>query len=110
MVSNAAVNVWTYLDPYGGLSVDQGPSLIYTLDGNKHLTYIEAADSTGIYGRTHYVIYTGQTGWVDSVLSYYSHDPALATNSNSEVYIFGHGMYLDAVPCNSVDNICLLKK
>jgi hypothetical protein len=110
MASDAAVNVWTYLDPYGGLSVDQGPSLIDTLDGNKHLTYVEANDSTGSYGRTHYVIYTAQTGWVDSALSYYSHDPALATNNNSNVYIFGHGMYLNPAPCNSVDAICLLKK
>ena len=110
MVSNAAVNVWTYLDPYGGLSVDQGPSLVVTLDGNKHLTYIEAADSTGNYGRTHYVSYTSPAGWVDSALNYYSHDPALATNNNSAVYIFGHGLYLDPAPCTSADAICLLKR
>ena len=110
MVSDAAVNVWTYLDPQGGLSVDQGPSLIVTLDGNKHLTYIEASDSTGNYGHTHYVIHTAQAGWVDSALNYYSHDPALATNSSSDVYIFGHAMYLDPAPCTSSDYICLLKR
>ncbi len=110
LVSKAAVNVWTYLDPTGGLSVDQGPSLIYTLDGNKHLTYIEAADSTGTYGHTHYVLYTSPTGWVDTALNYYTHDPALATNSNSDVYIFGHGMYLNPTPCTSADSLCLLKK
>ncbi len=110
MVSKAAVNVWTYLDPQGGLSVDQGPSLIVTMDGNKHLTYVEASDSTGSYGRTHYVIYAAQTGWVDSALSYYTHDPALATNDNSNVYIFGHGMYQNPAPCASADAICLLKK
>ncbi len=110
LVSNAAVNVWTYLDPTGGLSVDQGPSLIATLDGKKHLTYIEDADSTGTYGHTHYVVYTSQSGWLDSAMSYYTHDPALATNNNSDVYIFGHGMYLDSTPCTSPDVICLLKK
>ena len=110
MVSNAAVNVFTKLDPYGGLNVDQGPSLMDTLDGKKHLTYIEGTDSTGSYGHLHYVVYTGQTGWVDSTLNYYTHNPALATDNNSDVYLFGHGMYLDSAPCTSNAAYCLLKQ
>ena len=93
-----------------GVMVDQGPSLIITGDGSKHLSYIEDADSTGQYGRTHYVLYTPANGWVDSRLNYYTHDPALATNSNSDIYLFGHGLYLDPSPCNSADILCTLKK
>jgi hypothetical protein len=109
-VSNPTVRVWTYVDPQGGASVDQGPSLIITADGHKHLSYIEDTDSTGSYGRTHYVYYTSQNGWQDTRLNYYTHNPSLATNSSSGIYLFGHGMYLDSRPCGSVNDVCYLKK
>ncbi len=109
-VSDPTVKVWTYVDPQGGASVDQGPSLIITADGHKHLAYIEDTDSTGSYGRTHYVYYTSQSGWQDTRLNYYTHNPSLAINSASGVYLFGHGMFLDSSPCGSADDVCYLKK
>lgn len=109
-VSDPTVKVWTYVDPYGGVSVDQGPSLIITADGTKHLSYIEDVDSSGNYGRVHYVYYTSLNSWQDTRLNYYTHDPALATNRNSDVYLFGHGDYLDTSPCGSSNDMCYLKK
>ncbi|HJW31267.1 MAG TPA: hypothetical protein VJ508_18695, partial [Saprospiraceae bacterium] len=109
-VSNSTTAVWTKLDQYGGVSADQGPSLIITSDGKKHLAYIEDTDSTGEYGRLHYVLYTTANGWVDNRLSYYTHNPTLATNRNNDIYLFGHGYYLDPSPCTSSDILCTLKK
>lgn len=113
-ISNPAVKVWTYVDPYGGLSVDQGPSLVITSDGIKHLAYGEDTDGSGNYGHVHYVKYTASTGWVDTALSlggvpFYTHDAALVPDWNNNIYIFGHGLYLDASPCLSNNNLCYAK-
>ena len=117
-ISDPTVKVLIYVDQYGGVSVDQGPSLMITADGHKHLAYIEDVDPNygGNYGHVHYVSYTPLTGWQDTKLNYFTHDPSLATNSHSDVYLFGHGYYLDttpyfaASPCTSMDDLCYLKK
>jgi hypothetical protein len=103
-VSNPSVFVWTSTS--GGLSIDQGPSLLVTADGAKHLTYIENYDATGSYGHVHYVKDAG-SGWVDQALTEYSHDPALAVTSAGNLYIIGHGHPNDvAVACQSLADMC----
>ncbi len=91
-----------------GLNIDQGPSLIIDPAGTKHLTYIQDYDQTNNYGRIHYATNSG-TGWIDTALPSYTHDPALALNSNGDLYIIGHGFSLN-VSCLSAQDICLIKK
>ncbi len=84
--------VWTSRS--AGVNIDQGPGLVMDSTGKRYLTYIEAIDSTGFYGRTHWV--TGlRSGaavvWTDQQTPYYSHDPAPAVNNLNEVFIIGHG-------------------
>jgi hypothetical protein len=74
-----------------GVNIDQGPSLIITSDGVRHLAYIENYDSTGAYGRVHYATQSGADAWTDEALVLYSHDPALTTNDADEIYLIGHG-------------------
>ncbi len=98
---------------YFGLNVDQGPSLIITADGVRHLTYIQDYDSTGDYGRVRYATSTA-TGWTDTALANYSHDPALAVNAaTGEIVLVGHGHPQNgasSTACLSMDNMCFMKK
>jgi hypothetical protein len=82
-VSNTTVDVWTSTS--GGIDIDQGPSLLITNDGVKHVAYIENYDSTGDYGAVHYASNNG-SGWIDLRLTAtYTHDPALAVTSISQL-------------------------
>ena len=40
-----------------------------------------------------YATYTSSSGWVDQRVPYYTHDPALAINSQGDLYLIGHGLY-----------------
>ena len=73
-----------------GLNIDQGPSLVIDSSGVKHLAFIEDFDGTGDYGHVHYGRDAG-SGWADTALSIYSHDPAIIVNSAGDVYVIGHG-------------------
>ncbi|MEO8610030.1 MAG: hypothetical protein ABI690_19205 [Chloroflexota bacterium] len=73
-----------------GVNIDQGPTLLITPNGAKHLLYIENWDSTNDYGHVHYVTNSG-SGWSDVALNFYSHAPNLATNSAGNLYLIGHG-------------------
>jgi hypothetical protein len=94
-----------------GLNVDQGPSMVITTDGTIHLAYTEAEYTSGgtnyDYGRVHYVTYTSQSGWVDTILVdgpgnyYYTHDPSLTTDSSDQIYLFGHSDWRNSVPCTA---------
>lgn len=88
VVSNSPL--WTSVN--GGINIDQGPSLVIDAAGTKHLSYIQNYDTTGDYGRIHYVRRAvTDTAWTDTALSTYSHDPVVAINSAGEVYMIGHG-------------------
>jgi hypothetical protein len=103
-VSNAPV--WHSTN--SGINIDQGPSLIIDGNGNKHLTYIQNYDTTGDYGHVHYV--KGDvSGWVDSPLNFYSHDPALALDGSGDLYIIGHG-HPQNTTCKSMDVMCYSTK
>jgi len=108
-VSSASFDVWT--SNAAGIDIDQGPSLVITTDGVKHLTYIENYDASGDYGAVHYVTNSGGA-WTDvKVPATYSHDPVVATNSANEVYIIGHGHPNDtAQACKSMDDICVSRR
>jgi hypothetical protein len=110
-VSDPSVKVWTSTS--SGVNLDQGPSLLITADGMKHLAYIADRDSTGEYGHAHYASYTGASGWIDQGVPYYTHSPALATDNQGAIYLMGHGMYLNAGPdpaCSHIYDMCALKK
>jgi hypothetical protein len=108
-VSNTSVDVWTSTS--GGIDIDQGPSLLITNDGVKHLAYIENYDSSGDYGAVHYASNNG-SGWTDLKLTAtYSHDPALAATAVGQLYLIGHGHPNDAAPqCKSEDDICVSQR
>ncbi|HXF84165.1 MAG TPA: hypothetical protein VNK49_02150 [Anaerolineales bacterium] len=98
--------VWTSKD--NGINIDQGPSLLIDSNGTRHLTYIQLIDySVGDYGRIHYVTNNG-SGWVDQPLNAFSHDPALAINSEGKLYIIGHGHPLNP-SCQSMDEMCFIE-
>jgi hypothetical protein len=98
--------VWTSTS--AGINIDQGPSLLIDKTGKRHLTYIENYDTTGSYGRVHYAASSG-SGWSDTALDAYSHDPALALNSKGDLYIIGHG-HPQNLSCKSLDDMCLKKQ
>ena len=108
-VSNPSVDVWTSTS--AGIDIDQGPSLIITNDGVKHVAYIENYDSSGDYGAVHYASNNGG-GWTDQkVAATYSHDPALAVTAAGQLYLIGHGHQNDAAPqCRSEDDICVSQR
>jgi PKD repeat protein len=108
-VSNTSVDVWT--STAAGIDIDQGPSLIITSDGVRHLSYIENYDTSGDYGAVHYVSSAG-AGWTDQKLTaIYSHDPALATNAAGDLYLIAHGHPNDAAQaCQSLDDMCVTKR
>lgn len=79
-------------------SIDQGPSLLVAIDGRVHVAYIGpyepvANAPTGYaYGRAHHK-YSGNGGadWTsDDPPERYTHDPALATDGQGNLYMFGH--------------------
>ncbi|MCB9450783.1 MAG: hypothetical protein H6672_05055 [Anaerolineaceae bacterium] len=84
----SAAPVWTSRNL--GVNIDQGPSLIITDDGVKHLLYIEDYDNTTEYGHVHYVRYSNGA-WLDQPIALYSHDPAIIVNSAGEMFIVAHG-------------------
>lgn len=98
--------VWTSAN--SGINIDQGPSLLIDQAGTKQLAYIENFDSTGDYGRIHYVANNG-SGWVDTQLPSYTHDPALALNSLGDVYLIGHG-HPNNRSCTAMTDMCVIKK
>jgi hypothetical protein len=96
-----------------GLNVDQGPSLIISPDGTKHLVYIQHVDASTDYGRIHYAVNSG-AGWQDTALANYTHDPALTRNAAGDLYIFGHGHprsgSVGTSACLSMLNMCYMRK
>jgi hypothetical protein len=99
--------VWTSTS--FGINIDQGPSLVISSNGTKHLTYIENYDPTD-YGHLHYVSNTGG-GWVDLQLSMYTHAPSVAINSAGDVYLLGHGHSNNtSTPCTSMIDWCTIKR
>jgi hypothetical protein len=101
--SNAPV--WTSTD--SGINIDQGPSLLITPDGVKHLAYIEdyRTSTPYDYGRVHYVT-NGGSGWTDQYTGFYSHDPALAVNSAGQIFVIGHGHPLNST-CTAMTEMCV---
>ncbi len=100
----SAAPVWTSTS--AGINIDQGPSLLITADGTKHLTYIEDYDSSGNYGRIHVVTNRG-TGWVDRPLRQYTHNPALATDGTGRLLVVGHG-FPNNPPCPDMTVMCVI--
>lgn len=100
----SAAPVFTSTD--SGISIDQSPSLIINSTGTKYLVYIENWRTTSPYdyGRIHFVTSSG-TGWSDTYIGSYTHDPALAMNSTGQIYILGHGYPLNST-CTSTDDMC----
>ena len=105
-VNNA--QAWT--STYSGIDIDQGPSLVISANGRRNLAYIEYYDSSGDYGHIHYVTSTDGTNWTDTAVPSYTHDPAIAINSNGELYIIGHGHPQNTgTVCTSTLDICAWK-
>jgi hypothetical protein len=83
--------------------------MVITPSGVKHLIYIENFDGTGDYGKLHYVKNSG-SGWVDtSVTQFYTHAPAIATNTLSELFVIGHG-HPNNPSCKSMLDVCFVKQ
>jgi hypothetical protein len=93
---------------YFGVNIDQGPSLLVSPDGVRHLTYIEDYGSSGDYGRVHYATRSG-TSWTDVALAIWSHDPALAINAAGDLYLLGHGHPAN-VTCKRMEDICSARR
>jgi len=108
-------DAWT--STQNGLNIDQGPSFLIDSTGVKHLIYIQEFDATvGEYGRVHYATNTG-SGWVDTPLSIFSHDPVLGLSTAGNLYIIGHGHPENTagssqciLTSSSMDNMCYIKK
>jgi hypothetical protein len=99
--------VWT--SPNAGINIDQGPSMVITADGVKHVIYIENYDGTGDYGRLHYVRNSG-SGWTDlAVPGFWTHAPGIMTNSAGDIYVIGHG-HPNNSACLSMLELCLVKR
>lgn len=105
-VSTAAV--WT--STQFGINVDQGPGMVIDASGVVHLTYMQNFDSTGSYGRVHYVTRATSGVWTDTALNFYSHAPAIGI-VGSQISIIGHGHPQNpSGPCKSLDDMCYLQK
>lgn len=90
-----------------GINIDQGPSMVFDSQGALHLVYMENYDSTGNYGRVHYV--SNSTGsYVDFETDFYTHDPAIAITNANQLFIVGHGHGLNAA-CLSELDMCVVK-
>lgn len=95
--------VWT--STTAGINIDQGPNLVIDANGTRHLVYIENFDSTGDYGRVHYVTQAfGSNTWNDTPIvatsalpnvvvngSFYSHNPNLGLDGQGNLLLVGHG-------------------
>ncbi|MCL4366623.1 PQQ-binding-like beta-propeller repeat protein [Patescibacteria group bacterium] len=101
-----SAQVWTSLS--NGVDIDQGPALVITSSGTKYLAYIEYYDATGDYGHVHFVTDSG-SGWSDQAVPAYSHDPNVAINSSSSIYLIGHGHPQNS-SCTSMDDMCIKKR
>ena len=105
--------VWTSTN--FGINIDQGPSLVIAGDDVKHLIYMENTDSSGDYGRVHYVVNSG-SGWTDQALGIYTHAPGIAMSSTGQFYVFGHGHPKNSIaygagsPCLDMRDMCYIKK
>lgn len=108
-VSANTSDAWTSIA--AGINIDQGPSMIIGSNGAKYITYIQDYDTTGTYGRVHFASFG--SSWSDSPItmsstnpqlvingSTYSHNPAIATDANGQLYIIGHGPILTNVGKN----------
>lgn len=90
-----------------GYSVDQGPSLIVTPNGDVHVAYIgpyeriPAAPTGYDYGRLrHKYSVDGGVTWInDDPPLRYTHNPALATDAAGTLYLFGQREYWQAQNC-----------
>src|SRR5262249_50772325 len=79
----------------------QGPSLLITQDGRLHVAYIGAYEAvpgspSGYeYGHLHHQYSADGVNWVadDPPTVHYTHDPALATDTAGNLYLFGHREY-----------------
>jgi hypothetical protein len=90
-----------------GVNIDQGPNILITPDGTRHLLYIENWDDTNHYGSVHYAVNaSNNNSWTDTELNFYSHNPGLATNLAGDIYLIGHG----AVSTGANENMYVLKK
>lgn len=91
-------------------SVDQGPGLIVTPDGAVHTTYVGGYEQvpgtrTGYeYGRAYhrYSNDGGKTWDSDDPPLLYTHNPALATDAQGNLYMFGHREYWKTDRCASM--------
>jgi hypothetical protein len=107
-----SADVWT--SPNSGLNIDQGPSLVISADGERHLIYIEnwRVSAPFEYGRIHYCTSTGSS-WTDQFINAYSHDPVLAMTLNGDMYILGHGHPQSTTSisqCKDENTLCVAKK
>ena len=93
-----------YTSTSGGISIDQGPSLLIDSAGVRHLTYIEdwRAAAPYDYGRVHYVT-NGSGAWIDQYVGVYSHNPALALSSAGQLRLIAHGYALNATCTDNAD-------
>jgi hypothetical protein len=88
-------------------SIDQGPSLVLTSDGNVHVIYIgpyepvAGAPSGYDYGRLHHKVSAdGGASWdADDPPALFTHSPSLATDPQGNLYVFGHREYWKANHC-----------
>lgn len=104
----STAQVWT--STQFGINVDQGPGMVIDASGVVHLTYMQNFDSTGSYGRVHYVTRATSGVWTDTALNFYSHAPAIGI-VGSQISIIGHGHPQNpSGPCKSMDDMCYLQK
>jgi hypothetical protein len=88
-------------------SIDQGPSLLVAPNGQAHIAYIgtwepvAGAPNGTAYGRLrHKYSADGGATWIsDDPPARYTHNPSLATDSQSNIYLFGHREYWKALSC-----------
>lgn len=90
-----------------GYSLDQGPALLVSPNGQVHIAYINgwepvsSAPSGYEYGRVkHFYSSNAGASWIsDDPPTRFSHSPSLATDPQSNLYIFGHREQWKAEHC-----------
>jgi hypothetical protein len=88
-------------------SIDQGPSLLLTPDGQVHVLYIGpyepvAGAPTGYdYGHLRHKVSTdGGANWAaDDPPALFTHSPSMTTDPQGNLYVFGHREYWKADHC-----------
>jgi hypothetical protein len=97
-------------------SIDQGPSITLTPDGNVHVIYIGpyepvAGAPTGYeYGHLHHKVSAdGGANWTaDDPPPLFTHSPSITTDPQGNLYVFGHREYWKADHCaNMLVNVKL---